>query len=43
MRNRVAHGFFSVDLELVWKTVQNDLPIVEKQVRDLLARVEMQR
>jgi uncharacterized protein with HEPN domain len=25
MRNAVAHGYFKVDLEIVWKTVQNDL------------------
>lgn len=26
MRNRLAHGYFAVDLEVVWETVQNDLP-----------------
>lgn len=26
MRNRVSHGYFTVDLEIVWKTIQNDLP-----------------
>jgi uncharacterized protein with HEPN domain len=26
MRNAVAHGYFKVDFELVWKTIQNDLP-----------------
>lgn len=25
MRNAVAHGYFKVDLEIVWKTIQNDL------------------
>jgi uncharacterized protein with HEPN domain len=25
MRNAVAHGYFKVDQEIVWKTVQNDL------------------
>ena len=28
MRNAVAHGYFKVDLEIVWKTVQNDLSSV---------------
>lgn len=32
MRNRVAHGYFSVDLEIVWRTVQRDLPELERQV-----------
>ena len=25
MRNAVAHGYFKVDFEIVWKTIQNDL------------------
>ena len=26
MRNRMAHGYFDIDLDIVWETVQNDLP-----------------
>jgi uncharacterized protein with HEPN domain len=26
MRNRIAHGYFKVDLEIVWRTIQRDLP-----------------
>lgn len=26
MRNRIAHGYFEVNLDLVWETVQNALP-----------------
>lgn len=26
MRNALAHGYFSVDLAIVWKTIENDLP-----------------
>ena len=33
MRNRLVHGYFDIDLRLVWDTVQNDLP-------DLIARLE---
>jgi len=32
MRNRLSHGYFSVDLELVWKTVERDIPELETQV-----------
>ena len=39
MRNAVAHGYFKVDLEVVWKTIHADLPalyqLVEKAVRSL--------
>jgi uncharacterized protein with HEPN domain len=30
MRNRVSHGYFSVDLDIVWNTIQNDLPELKK-------------
>jgi len=26
MRNRLIHGYFDVNLDIVWKTVQEDLP-----------------
>lgn len=32
MRNRLSHGYFAVDLELVWKTVERDIPELEAQV-----------
>lgn len=28
MRNRLVHAYFDVDLEQVWKTVKNDLPLL---------------
>lgn len=36
MRNAVAHGYFEVDLELVWKTIHKDLPGLYEQVQDVL-------
>ncbi|MBN6742194.1 DUF86 domain-containing protein [Acidithiobacillus sp. MC6.1] len=35
MRNRVSHGYDKVDLEIVWKTIQGDLPGLYEQVREL--------
>jgi uncharacterized protein with HEPN domain len=32
MRNALAHGYFTVDLEIVWKTIQNDLPRFGQQI-----------
>lgn len=37
MRNRVSHGYDKVDLEIVWKTIQNDLPDLHAQIQDALA------
>lgn len=33
MRNRVAHGYWTVDLEIVWQVVQRDLPTLEEQIQ----------
>ena len=35
MRNRMAHGYFKVDLEIVWRTIENDLPEIEKSLKRL--------
>ncbi len=35
MRNRVSHGYDKVDLEIVWKTIQRDLPGLYRQVQEL--------
>jgi uncharacterized protein with HEPN domain len=34
MRNAIAHGYFKVDFEIVWKTICNDLPGLFKSVSD---------
>lgn len=39
MRNAVAHGYFKVDLEIVWKTLQNDLTALYEQVRTLRTQI----
>ena len=36
MRNRIVHDYFEVDLEVVWQTVQKDLPALRKQIEALL-------
>lgn len=35
MRNRVSHGYDKVDLEIVWKTIQCDLPTLYQQVQEV--------
>ena len=36
MRNALAHGYFKVDLPIVWQTIQNDLPGLANSVQDLI-------
>ena len=38
MRNRVSHGYFKVDFELVWKTIHTDLPELRRQVAALISK-----
>lgn len=35
-RNALAHGYFKVDLDVVWKTVERDLPELEVQVGEAI-------
>lgn len=39
MRNRVAHGYFKVDFEMVWKTIHTDLPELHIQIKHLLKEI----
>lgn len=35
MRNRIAHGYFDVNLEVVWDTVQTALPDLLRQLPEV--------
>lgn len=37
MRNRLSHGYFSLRYDIIWDTVQGDIPGVLATVRDLIA------
>jgi uncharacterized protein with HEPN domain len=32
MRNVLAHGYYKVDLSLVWRTIEKDIPYLKEQV-----------
>lgn len=40
MRNAIAHGYFTVDLDVVWKTVCEELPTLAVQIGALIAELE---
>jgi uncharacterized protein with HEPN domain len=40
MRDRLLHGYDDVDLDLVWKTVDEDVPALVKRLEDLAPRQE---
>jgi uncharacterized protein with HEPN domain len=33
MRNALAHGYFKIDLGVVWTTIKNDLPILRSAMQ----------
>ena len=39
MRNRIVHDYFEVDLDVVWQTIQRDLPELRPRIVQLLARI----
>ena len=36
MRNRMAHGYFDIDLSLVWQTAQTALPELAEKLSKLV-------
>lgn len=39
MRNALSHGYFQVDLGIVWRTVRRELPTLKAQVERILAEL----
>lgn len=35
-RNRLIHGYFAIDLDIVWSIVENDLPTLVLQLEQIL-------
>ena len=36
MRNRLVHAYFSINLDIVWRTVQEDLPVLIAQLERIV-------
>ncbi|MFM8900999.1 MAG: DUF86 domain-containing protein [Burkholderiales bacterium] len=43
MRNRVAHGYFAVDMHVVWQTASRDLPQLHAELQALLRSLEQSK
>ena len=41
MRNAVAHGYFQVDFEILWKTIQRDLPGLHTKVDEIRVKLTL--
>ncbi len=39
MRNVLIHGYFDIDVDLVWSVADNDLPKLAAQIRAIVKEV----
>jgi len=39
-RDILIHDYFGIDLELVWETIQNNIPTFKKKIEDILKIME---
>ena len=39
MRDKLIHGYFGVDIESVWKTIENDIPILKEQIISIIDKL----
>lgn len=40
MRNKLSHGYFSIDLSVIWRSLKNDMPALEKEARELYEKLQ---
>jgi len=43
MRDKLSHAYFSIDARRVWQTVQDDLPVLQTTVEQMLKDLESRR
>jgi uncharacterized protein with HEPN domain len=42
MRNRLIHGYFDVNLDIIWRTVNEEMPLIARQIENLLSSTDSQ-
>jgi uncharacterized protein with HEPN domain len=40
LRNIIVHQYFEINLDVIWKVIQNDLPNLERQIHRILYEQE---
>jgi len=38
MRNRIIHNYFGIDYEIIWSTLENDIPTLKEEIELLLKK-----
>jgi uncharacterized protein with HEPN domain len=42
MRNKLIHDYFGVDINAVWKTIKMDIPVLKKQIDNIIDNSDIQ-
>lgn len=42
MRDKLIHGYFGVNLNLVWETIHNQLPVLKDDISKILKQISME-
>jgi uncharacterized protein with HEPN domain len=37
LRDILAHQYFGVDIEIIWDVLENKLPVLEKEINEILS------
>ena len=37
MRNQLSHGYFTIDLDVVWKVIERDIPALRRELEEAIA------
>lgn len=40
MRDRLIHGYFGVDIPIVWETIKTDLPELKSQIGKIWEEID---
>jgi uncharacterized protein with HEPN domain len=40
MRNQLSHGYFTIDLDVVWKVIERDIPALRKELETAIAALD---
>nr|WP_241481285.1 HepT-like ribonuclease domain-containing protein [Methanoculleus sediminis] len=40
MRDKIIHHYFGVDYEAVFLTIQDDLPVLKREIRSILDEID---
>jgi len=40
MRDKLIHDYFGIDIDAVWKTVEEDIPVIKKEIVDIIEALE---